>query len=92
MPCVIEPNKLLEGEVVNATSDNLVHDIPSRLEVSLQGFEVNGRVRISNLVFPPGVSPDPRRVDQYDIIANVKGKTVVAETVAENVGGVEVMI
>lgn len=92
VPCIVQPDKLLGGRAENGTGGNLVHEIPTRLEVSLQGFEVNERVRISNLVFPPGVLPDTKRVEQYDIIANVKGKTVVAETSAESVGGVEVMI
>ena len=92
LPCLVDPNELLGGWANEPTGENLVHDIPARLDATLKGFEVNERVRVSNFTFPPGVSPNHEKLGTYDIIANMKGKTVVEEVITADDEEEEVLV
>jgi len=92
LPCVVDPNELLGGRDNSASSENFVHDVPAHLEATLKGFEVRDRVRVSNFRLPVGISPDYKKLQAYDIIANMKGKTVVEQVSAVDDDVEEVLV
>ena len=92
LPCLVDPSELLGGWSNESISENLVHDVPTRLDATLKGFEVNERVRVSNFTLPPGVSLNYGKLDTYSIIANMKGKTMVEEVIAVDDGEEEVLV
>jgi hypothetical protein len=53
-------------------------DIPQYFEVSVKGFEVRDRVRVSNIGMGPGIEPHPTKAKHDHIVGNVRGKTVVS--------------
>ena len=89
LPCVVDPDTIL----ADGSGTELAHDIPSKFEVSVRGLEVRDRVRVSNIDFPPGVRPDPHKAPPLLIVANLKGKNVIAEAVdAAGDDGPEVLL
>ena len=80
LPCVIDVDTILADG-----GTGLAHDIPAKFEVSVRGLEVRDRVRVSNIEFPPGVRPDPHKAPPLLIVANLKGKNLIAD--AASTGG-----
>jgi ribosomal protein L25 (general stress protein Ctc) len=63
---------------LTTTNITLMDDIPQYFEVSVKGFEVRDRVRVSNIGMGPGIEPHPTKAKHDHIVGNVRGKTVVS--------------
>ena len=64
---------------LTTTDLQIKEDIPQLFEVSVAGFEVRDRIRVSNITVPVGIEADASRGATHDlIVANVRGKNVVS--------------
>jgi ribosomal protein L25 (general stress protein Ctc) len=75
---------------LTTTNIQLMEDIPQYFEISVKGFEVRDRIRVSNISMGPGIEPHRTKAKHDVIVGNVRGKTVVSMAEGGDIDGDEV--
>lgn len=76
--------------MTTTTDIMLKREIPLFFEVSVAGFEVRDRIRVSNIGMSEGVEPHPTKSKHDVIVGNVRGKTVVTMAEGGEIDGDEI--